>query len=116
MKQFLFVVIVAILTFSILSPDNASAKSKLPKGKPTPVPEKVNASGAVIKSVGGDSITIEYSKTSTTYKMSGETNITVDDRRVRSSELKPGMHAEIAASSINPTLLLSISAHAVPKS
>ena len=116
MKPFLFVAIVAILTFSVLSPESASAKGKLPKAKPTPVPEKVNASGAVIKTVSGDSITIEYSKTSTTYKMSGETSITVDDRRARSTELKPGMHAEIDASSINPALLLSIKAHAIPKS
>ena len=116
MKPFLFVAIVAVLTFSVLSPELASAKGKLPKHKPTPVPEKVNASGSVIKKVSGDSITIDYSKTSTTYKMSAETSITIDDKRARSTELKPGMHAEITASSINPTLLLSVKAHAVPKS
>lgn len=116
MKPFLFVAIVAILTFSILAPESASAKGKAPKHKPTPVPEKINASGASIKTVSGDSITIDYSKTSTTYKMSSETNISIDDRRARSSELRPGMHAEITASSINPNLLLSIRAHAVPKS
>ena len=116
MKPFLFAAIVAVLIFSILSPDRAEAKGKTPKHKPTPVPEKVNASGAIIKTVSGDSITIDYSKTSTTYKMSGETSITIDDRRARSADLKPGMHAEITASSINPTLLLSIKAHAVPKS
>lgn len=113
MKSFLFVTFVAVLTFSILSPE-VSAKGKKPKHKPTPVPEKINASGSIIQSVSGDSITIDYSKKSTTYKMSGETSISIDDRRARSSELKPGMHAEITASSINPGLLLSIRAHAVP--
>ena len=115
MKPFLFVAIVAILTFSILSPELASAKGKTPKAKPTPVPEKVNASGAKIKTVSGDSVTVEYSKTSTTYKMTGETRISIDDRRARATDLKPGMHAEVTASSINPTLLLSISAHSIPK-
>lgn len=115
MKPLLFVAIVAVLTFSVLSPDRASAKGKTPKHKPTPVPEKVNASGASIKTVSGDSITIEYSKTSTAYKMSQETQISIDGKRARSNDLKPGMHAEVNASSINPNLLLSISAHAVPK-
>ena len=116
MKPLLFVAIVAVLTFSVLSPEVTFAKGSLPKHKPTPVPEKVNASGASIKTVSGDSVTIEYSKTSTTYKMSQETQIAIDGKRARSNELKPGMHAEVTASSINPNLLLSISAHAVPKS
>ena len=116
MKPLLFLAIVVTLAVSVFSPDSASAKGKTPKAKPTPVPEKVNASGAKITTVAGDSITIEYSKTSTTYKMSNETSITIDDKRARSTDLKPGMHAEVTASSINPNLLLSISAHAVPKS
>jgi len=114
MKLFL---LVAILIFSILSPASAAAKVKpLPKAKPTPAPEKVNASGAKIKTVSGDSLTVEYSKTSTTYKMTGETLITIDDRKSRSTDLKPGMHVEVDASKINPTLLLSIKAHSIPKS
>lgn len=116
MKPSLFVAIVAILTFLVLSPDVTFAKGRMPKHKPTPVPEKVNASGAKIESVAGNTIKIEYSKTSTTYKMTQETQISIDGKRARSTDLKPGMHAEVTASSINPNLLLSISAHAVPKS
>jgi hypothetical protein len=119
MKPFLFAAIVAFLTLSVLRPDPAEAaktgKGKLPKAKPTPVPEKVNASGSKIAKVGGDSITIEYSKTSTTYKMSAETLITIDGNKARSTDLRPGMHAEISPSAINPGLLLSIKATSVPK-
>ena len=115
MKPALLVIILAILTISVLSPDSfAASKGKKPKA--TPTPEKVNASGSKITTVSGDSITIEYSKTSTTYKMSNETLIEVDGKRARSSELKPGMKVEVDSSKINPTLLLSIKASTPPKS
>lgn len=120
MKQFLLLAVVVCSLLSALAPVSAAGKGgkggRMKKPQPTPVPEKVNASGAKIVTVSGDSITVEYSKTSTTYKMSHETLITVDGRRVRSSDLKPGMHTEVDASKINPTLLLSIKAHAIPKS
>ena len=103
--------VVATLALLLFSPDAASAKGFKPRHKPTPVPEKVNASGSTISKIGGDSITIEYSKTSTTYKMSNETQITIDGQRARSTDLKPGMHAEVGVSKITPTLLLSIAAH-----
>ena len=109
MKPLLFIAIVTTLAISVFSPDVASAKGKSPKAKATPVPEKSKAFSA-IKSVSGDTITIEHSKTSTSYKMSNQTQITVDGLRATSASLKPGMHVEVTASSINPTLLLSIAA------
>lgn len=117
MKPCIVAAIVITFVFSLLTPDPAAAKStKGQKAKPTPVPAKVDASGAKIESVSGDTIKIKYSKTSTTYKVSGETLITVDERRVRSTELKPGMHAEVTASTLRPNLLLTISARSIPKS
>lgn len=112
MKSLPFTTVLATLALLLFSPDAASAKGFKPNHKPTPVPEKVNASGSKITSVSGDSITIDYSKTSTTYKMSNETQITIDGNRARPTDLKPGMHAEVDASKITPTLLLSITAHA----
>ncbi len=112
-----FTAIAVVFAFALISPITASAKGvRLTKPKPTPVPEKVNASGAKIAKLSGDSITIEYSKTSTTYKMSNETLISIDGNRARSTELRPGMHAEVDASKINTGLLLSIKASAIPKS
>jgi hypothetical protein len=121
MKPFLLLVILTVLTMSVFHPDPASAaKGNKPgkgaKAKPTPVPEKVNASGSKIAKVGGDSITVEYSKTSTTYKMSAETQITLDGNKARSTDLRAGMHAEVSPSAITPNLLLSIRALSVPKS
>ena len=116
MKPFLFPVIAAILAVSFLSPGTASAKgTKTPKLKPTPVPEKINAKGAKIAKVGGNSITIEYSKTSTDYKMTNETRITIDGKHAGSADLRPGMHVEVDASALNPTVLLSLSATSVQK-
>ena len=115
MKKLLAAAITASLALALLSPDTAAAKPLKPSKNPTPVPEKVNASGSKITMVSGDSITLEYSKTSTTYKMSNETQIDIDGKRARSTELKPGMSAEVDASKINPNLLLSIKAHAAPK-
>ena len=116
MKRFLLSAIAAILTLSLLSPGTASAKGiKLPKPKPTPVPEKVNASGAKIAKVGGNSITIEYSKKSTDYKLTNETRITIDGKHAGSGDLRPGMHVEVDASALNPTVLLSLSATSVQK-
>lgn len=121
MKPLLLVAIAAALTLSLLSPDAFAAKgggkgTKVPKAKPTPVPEKVNASGPKISKVSGDSITIESSKTSATYKMSNETQISIDGKRVRPTDLRPGMRAEVLVSNIHPNVLISIQASAVPKS
>ena len=122
MKPLLLIAIAATLTLSFLSPDAFAAKGgskgtgKIPKAKPTPVPEKVNASGPKISKVSGDSITIDSSKTSVTYKMSNETQISIDGKRVRSTDLRPGMRAEVLVSNIHPNLLISIQASAVPKS
>lgn len=116
MKFLPFAAVVATLAILLISPETACAKggkgmALKPSKKPTPVPEKVNASGAKITKVGGNSITVEYSKTSTTYTMSNETRVTIDGNRSRPADLKPGMHAEVDASKISPTLLLSITAH-----
>lgn len=115
MKSLPCTALVATLALLLISQDAASAKGLKPSKKPKPTPEKVNASGSTITKVGGDSITIEYSKTSTTYKMTNETQISIDGNRARSTELKPGMHAEVDASKINPILLLSIKASSTPK-
>jgi hypothetical protein len=119
MKRFLLLAIVASLAVTVISPYTASAKTsstgKLKKGKPTPEPEKSKAFSE-IKSVSGDSITVTHSKTTTTYKMSNETQIRVDGQSARSSSLKPGMHVEVTPSGINPTLLLSVAATTPPKS
>ena len=118
MKSLPFTAVAAALALLLMSPDAASAKggkSMKPNHKPTPVPEKVNASGSKITKVGGDSVTIEYSKTSTTYRMSNETQISIDGNRARSTDLRPGMHAEIGASTLNPGLLLSIKASSATK-
>ena len=114
MKSFQLLAIVATLAFSVLSPDPASAKGKLPKGKPTPVPEKSKAFSE-IKSVSGDTITIEHSKTTTKYKMSNETQIQIDGNRATAANLKPGMHVEVTPSTINPTVLRSVAATTPPK-
>ncbi len=116
MKTLLITAIAAIFTLSLL-PTEADARGiRLPRPKPTPEPEKINASGSKIAKVSGDSVTIEYSKTSTTYKVTNETQITVDGKRVGSADLKPGMHAEITASTLTPSLLLSIQATTPKKS
>ncbi len=115
MKSLPFTAIVATLAIALISPDAASAKGLKPSKKPKPTPEKVNASGTTITKVSGDSITFEYSKTSTTYKMTNETQISIDGNRARSTDLRPGMHAEVDASKINPSLILSIKASSVPK-
>ncbi len=117
MKPLSFTAIAATFCILLTSPDAASAKGGT-TGKPKAkhVPEKVNASGSKISTVSGDSITIEYSKTSTTYKMSNETQISIDGKRARSTELRPGMHAEVGVSTLSPTLLLSIRASSIPKS
>jgi hypothetical protein len=112
MKRFLLLALVASLAVTVISPDTASAKTgagKSKKAKPTPEPEKSKAFSE-IKSVSGDSITVTHSKTTTTYKMSNETQIRVDGQSVRSTSLKAGMHVEVTASGINPTLLLSVAA------
>lgn len=114
MKPFRLLAIIATLAFSVLSPNHASAKGKLPKAKPTPVPEKSKAF-ASIKSVSGDTITVEHSKTTTKYKMSGETQIQIDGNRATAANLKPGMHVEVTPSSINPTVLRSVAATTPPK-
>ena len=116
MKPILLIAIAAAFTLSLLSPDAFAAKggskgnSKLPKAHPTPVPEKVNASGPKISKVAGDSITIESSKTSMTYKMSNDTQISIDGSRMRPTDLRPGMHAEVLVSNLHPNLLISIQA------
>ena len=115
MKFLPFAVVVATLAILLTSPETASAKggkgmALKPSKHPTPVPEKVNASGAKITKVGGNSITVEYSKTSTTYTMSNETLVTIDGNRSRPADLKPGMHAEVTASNLTRGLLLSIQA------
>jgi hypothetical protein len=111
-----FILFTAAATFALamLSPEAGAAGkgkgNKHPKAKPTPVPEKVNASGPKIASVSGDTVAIEFPKGNETYKISGETIITLNGNRARSTDLKPGMPAEIGVSSIRPGLLLSISA------
>ena len=117
MKTFLLTAITAIFALSLhpLEAATKGSKGMQHKPKPTPVPEKINASASKITKVGGDSITIEYSKTDTTYKMSSETQISVDGKRARSADLKPGMHVEIGTSSLHPNLLLSIQATSAPK-
>ena len=80
------------------------------KPKPTPVPEKVNASGGKIAAVAGDTIVVQYSKTNETFKMTQETNITLNGQRIGSGALKAGMHVEVDSSKINPGLALSIQA------
>ena len=116
MKSFLLIAIAAIFTLSLL-PLEAATKGKgtMHKPKPTPVPEKINASGAKITKVGGNSITIEYSKTSTTYTMSGETQITVDGKHAGTGDLRPGMLVEIGKSDLKPGMLFSIQATTPPK-
>ena len=120
MKTFIFIAITAILTLS-LHPLEAAAKKggqpqHKPQHKPTPVPKKIEASTASkITKVGGDSITIECADKSTTYKMSKETQISVDGRHAAAGDLKAGMHAEIDASSLHPDLLLSIQATTAAK-
>jgi len=113
MKPFLLLAIVASLAVTGIAPFTASATAanskRLKKAKPTPEPEKSKAFSE-IKSVSGDSITVTHSKTNTTYKMSNETQIRVDGKSVRAAGLKPGMHVEVTASGINPTLLLSVAA------
>jgi hypothetical protein len=113
MKISVLPIIAITLVASSFAPDAAVARG-LPRAKPTPVPEKSKAY-AEIKSVSGEAVTIEHSKTTTTYKMNRDTAVTIDDQRARGTDLKPGMHAEVTPSSINPDLLLSISAHSVPK-
>lgn len=114
MKLFLLSAFATILALSVLSPGTASAKgTRTPKLKPTPVPEKINAKGAKIAKVGGNSITIAYSKTSTDYKMTNETRINIDGKRAGSADLRPGMHVEVDVSALNPTVLLSLSATSV---
>jgi len=113
MKPHLLLALALTLVFSVFSPDHAFA-ARRGKAKPTPEPEK-SKSYSEIKSVSGDSVTITHSKTDTTYKMNRETQVTIDDQRARGVDLKPGMHAEVTASSINPTVLLSIAAHSIPK-
>ena len=118
MKRFLLSAIAAVFALSLLLPGTVSAKGgkgMTPKPKPTPVPEKINAKGAKIAKVGGNSITIEYSKTSTDYKMTNETRITIDGKHAGSADLRPGMHVEVDASALNPTVLLSLSATSVHK-
>jgi hypothetical protein len=116
MKTLPFTAIFAALAIFTVSAEAAGGKGmKLkPSKKPTPVPEKVK-SFAEIKSVSGDSITIEHSKTTTTYKMSNETQIQIDGTNARSTSLKPGMHVAVTASSINPGFLLSVTATTAPK-
>lgn len=110
MKTFRLLAILATLAFSVLPQDAAAAKGgKGKKAKPTPVPEKSKAF-AEIKSVSGDTITIEHSKTTTKYKMSGETQIQIDGNRASAANLKPGMHVEVTPSSINPSVLRSVAA------
>lgn len=113
MKPFLLLTIVASLAFSLFLPHADAAKGgkggKMKKLHPTPVPEKTKAYSE-IKSVSGDTITVEHSKTATTYKMSNETQIQVDGQRARATDLKPGMHVEVTPGSINPTILRSVAA------
>lgn len=116
MKPSLLLTIAVAFALSALSPHSAFAKGgKMKKPHPTPVPEKSKAFSE-IKSVSDNRITIEHSKTTTTYLMSNETQIRVDGKSVRSASLKPGMHVEVTPSSINPTLLLSVAATTPPKS
>lgn len=113
MKTFLLIAVAAIFALSLHPLEAAGkggSKGTQHKAKPTPVPEKINASAAKITKVGGDSITIEYSKTSTSYKMSSETQVSIDGKRAGSADLRAGMHVEIGASSLHPSLLLSIQA------
>ena len=119
MKTLLLTAIAAIFALSLhpleAAGSKGSSKGMQHKAKPTPVPEKINASAAKITKVGGDSITIEYSKTSTSYKMSNETQISVDGKRAGSADLRAGMHVEIGTSSLHPNLLLSVQATTPPK-
>jgi len=124
MKTFIFIAITAILTLSLHPLEAAAKKGGQPQHKahhkptpePTPVPKKIEASTASkIAKVGGDSITIECADKSTTYKMSKETQISVDGRHAAAGDLKAGMHAEIDASSLHPDLLLSIQATTAAK-
>lgn len=117
MKTFLLIATASIFTLSLIPMDASGAKGAkgpMHKPKPTPVPEKINASGAKITKVGGDSITIEYSKTSTTYKMTNETQININGKRGGSADLKPGMLVEIGKSDLKPGVLLSIQATTPP--
>jgi hypothetical protein len=109
MKTRLFLPIAAVLAILIIQPDSAFGR-RMAKPRPTPARPKVNASGTTIVSASAASVTIQYSKEKQTYRISGETMIEVDGRRVRSLDLKPGMHAELGISKIEPDLLLSISA------
>jgi hypothetical protein len=117
MKPCLLLAAIASLALATFAPDAVAAKGggRTKKAKPTPVPEKSKAFSE-IKSVAGDTITIEHSKTTTTYKMSNETQIRVDGQSVRSTSLKPGMHVEVTPSSINPSVLRSIAATTPSKS
>ncbi len=118
MKTFLLITTAAIFTLLLIPMDASGAKGgkgMQHKLKPTPVPEKINASGAKITKVGGDSITIDYSKTSTTYRMSNETQININGKRGTSADLKPGMLVEIGKSDLKPGMLLSIEATTPPK-
>ena len=114
MKISLLTAVAGIAILALHLPE-AAGKGPMHKPKPTPTPEKINASGAKITKVGGDSIMIEYSKTSTSYKMTGETQITIDGKRAGSADLRAGMHVETGASTLNPSLLLSIRATTDPK-
>ncbi len=118
MKRFFLSAIAAVFALSLLLPGTVSAKGSkgmTHKPKPTPVPEKINAKGATIAKVGGNAITIEYSKTSTDYKMTNETRITIDGKPAGSADLRPGMRVEVGASTLNPTTLLTLAATSVPK-
>jgi hypothetical protein len=110
MKPTLFATAILCLAFALLSPGAAYAKGKMQKPKPTPVPEKVNASGGKIAAVAGDTISVQYSKTTQNFKMTNETNITLEGTKVGSNALKKGMSVEVEASKLNPGLALSISA------
>ena len=113
MKSSLRLIFTLSIALPLLAASSVLAKGKgMQKPKPTPVPEKVNASGGKIITVAGDTIAVQYSKTTQTFKMSRETNITLNGQRVGAQALKSGMHVEVDASKIDPGLALSVQASA----
>ena len=80
------------------------AFAKKPKGV------KVHASGGKITAVSANSISVQVSKTTDTYKISAATLIHLDGRKAGAGDLKKGMHAEVTASQLDPGAASAIEA------
>lgn len=106
-SRLLFAVVAVVIC--AFAPDAAHA-AKRPRLKPTPVPEKINAHAALIVTVSNGAIEVKSSHETAKYRIDSRTSITLDGERATVGALKAGMYADVTASTIDPSLAVSIAA------